>query len=522
MDDLVLVMTGISKIYEVNSVRALRNAVFEVKRNTVHALVGENGAGKTTLMKILCGLERADSGRIILNGKEETIKNPRDAFAFGVGMVHQHFRLIEDFSVAENVVLGAEPCRSLGIVDRNLSRKQVEALADSSGLRIDPSEKVSRLSIGQRQKVEILRVLNRGADIVILDEPTSVLTEQEIADLFQTIGRLKANGKTVVFISHKLQEVMAISEEITILREGITVDRGATSSFDAKKISYLMVGESVELRTGRPKAAEDELALQVEDVRIHDRGGLAEVVKGVSFDVKRGEIVGIAGVAGNGQLQLVEGLTGLRKLSSGRVLIDGKDVSEESTRRRREAGLAYIPEDRITLGTSVSASITDNILVDRYFKPDFSRAGWIRYSSARSHCREMIQRFDIRTPNVQFPVGLLSGGNIQKVILAREFTSAPSILVVCEPTWGLDVRSIKFVYDRINEMKAKGVGVLLVSSNLDEILTLADRILVMCGGRVVASLSNDGVLARREIGEYMMGIACQPEFKRTEMNTRHA
>ncbi|KUK93082.1 MAG: ABC transporter related [Thermotogales bacterium 46_20] len=522
MDDLALVMTGISKTYEVNNVRALKNAVFKVKRNTVHALVGENGAGKTTLMKILCGLERADSGRIVLDGKEETIRSARDAFALGVGMVHQHFRLIEDFSVAENVVLGAEPCKRLGVVDRDLSRKQVEELARRSGLRINPSEKVSRLSIGQRQKVEILRVLNRGADIVILDEPTSVLTEQEIADLFQAIRRLKENGKTVVFISHKLQEVMAISDEITILREGITIDSGATSSFDAERISYLMVGETVDLRTERPQTVKDELALQVEEVRIHDRGGLAEVVKGVSFDVKKGEIVGIAGVAGNGQLQLVEGLTGLRKLSSGRVLINGKDVSKESTRQRREAGLAYIPEDRIALGTSASASITDNIIVDRYFKSDFSKAGWIRYSFAMTHCRELIHRFDIRSPSVLFPVGLLSGGNIQKVILAREFTSDPSILVVCEPTWGLDVRSIRFVYDRINEMKTKGAGVLLVSSNLDEILTLADRILVMCGGRVVASLANDRALARREIGEYMMGIACQPEFEEVEMSNRHA
>ncbi|HAA85718.1 MAG TPA: heme ABC transporter ATP-binding protein, partial [Kosmotogaceae bacterium] len=260
MDDLALVMTGISKTYEVNNVRALKNAVFKVKRNTVHALVGENGAGKTTLMKILCGLERADSGRIVLDGKEETIRSARDAFALGVGMVHQHFRLIEDFSVAENVVLGAEPCKRLGVVDRDLSRKQVEELARRSGLRINPSEKVSRLSIGQRQKVEILRVLNRGADIVILDEPTSVLTEQEIADLFQAIRRLKENGKTVVFISHKLQEVMAISDEITILREGITIDSGATSSFDAERISYLMVGETVDLRTERPQTVKDELA----------------------------------------------------------------------------------------------------------------------------------------------------------------------------------------------------------------------------------------------------------------------
>ncbi len=513
MDELALEMTGISKTYEVNNVRALNNAEFRVKRNSIHALVGENGAGKTTLMKILNGLERADSGRIFVNGEERTIKSARDAFTLGIGMVHQHFRLIEDFAVAENVVLGAEPCGHTGIVDKHAARKRVQKLADDSGLRIDPDVRVSRLSIGQRQKVEILRVLYRGADIVILDEPTSVLTEQEIVDLFSTIRRLKEEGKTVVFISHKLQEIMTISEEVTILRGGVTIDSGSISSFDAKKISFLMVGESVDLKTSRPKTKLEEDALVVDSLRVKDRRGLTEAVKGVSFGVSRGEVVGIAGVSGNGQSQLVEALIGLRGVFEGSIRVDGKDITASSTRRRRECGLAYIPEDRIGAGASVSSSITENIIVDKYHTKTFSRTGWIKYKAARSYCEDLITRFDIRTPGPLFPVGLLSGGNIQKVILARELSSAPSVLIVCEPTWGLDVRSIRFVYDRIDEIKSNRAGILLVSSNLDEILTLADRILVMCSGRLVASLENNGSLTRREIGEYMMGIACQPEFR---------
>lgn len=516
MNETALVMTGISKTYEVNNVRALDKAELNVEKNTIHALVGENGAGKTTLMKILNGLERADAGKIFVNGEERIIKSAKDAFALGIGMVHQHFRLIEDFTVAENVVLGAEPARRVGLVDKDGAEERVKHLSEISGLRIDPDTRISALSIGQRQKVEILRILYRGAEIIVLDEPTSVLTEQEISDLFSTIRRLKEEGNTVVFISHKLHEVIEISDEVTILRRGVTVDSGPISSFDARKISFLMVGESVDFKATRPDTRQEEAVLEVKGLRVRDRGGLTEAVKGVSFHVSRGEVVGIAGVAGNGQIQLVEALIGLRKVSNGTVRVNGRDISESSTRQRRGSGLAYIPEDRIGLGTSAASSITDNILLDRYHKKAFSRAGWIRYEEARNYCRELISRFDIRAPGPQFPVGLLSGGNIQKAIIAREFSAEPSVLVICEPTWGLDVRSIKFVYDRINEMKADQVGILLVSGNLDEILTLADRILVMCNGRLVACLENDGSLSRREIGEYMMGLACQQEFAAAE------
>ncbi len=504
----ILEMLKIRKRYEVNDVLALNDAEIRVKQGTIHALVGENGAGKTTLMKILCGIEKKDAGEIWLNGDKVDIRNPRHSFSLGIGMVHQHFRLIDDFTVAENVVLGVEITRKFGFISLRDVILAVKRLSKDSGLMIEPSLKVRELSMGQRQKVEILKLLYRGADIIVLDEPTSVLTEQEITDLFNAVRRLKAQGKTIIFISHKLKEVREISNEITVLRKGKTVQTGKTEELNEKEIAYAMVGEEIplEIKTSKGLSMPKRAILHVRDLHVKDRRGLVEEVRGISFDVKAGEILGIAGVAGNGQKELVEALFGIRKASSGSVFIDGKDVTSSSIRVHRENGMAYIPDDRIGEGSCPTSSIVENIIADRYYKPVLSNRSWIDISAARRMAGTLVKEYDVRTSSIYSTIGMLSGGNIQKIIIAREFSSNPKVLIICEPTWGLDIRSTKFVYDRLMEMKINRKAILLISSNLDEILDLSDRILVIYEGEIVADFNNTAVLTKAVIGEYMMGL----------------
>jgi simple sugar transport system ATP-binding protein len=507
MEEYILQMKNIHKIYESNKVAALKGANLLVKKSRIHALVGENGAGKTTMMKILCGIEPKKEGEIVLDGKELNITDPHQGFKHGLGMVHQHFTLIEDFTITENIALGIEKTKA-GFIDQETVEEEIYRLSTESGLIVTPEMKVKNLSIGEKQKVEILRVLYRGAKIIILDEPTSVLTEQETEELFSTIRTLKNQGKTIIFISHKLGEVKKISDDITILRNGKTVESGNIKNYTKEKISYLMVGEKIDIyrKTNfNVKKEKPETLLEVQNLFINDQENV-ERVSDANITVGKGEIVGIAGVAGNGQLYLTESLMGLVKPRKGRVILCNKDITNLSVRQRREAGLSYIPEDRMRVGVSTSSTVLENVIATRYYKRDFSKKGWLNYGNTSSFVKSLVEKYHIKTPSLNIKVGMLSGGNIQKVIISREFSSDPQVLIVCEPTWGLDVRSIEFVYSSLIKMKEKNKGILLISGNLDEILNLSDRILVMYCGKIVASLKNSSKLTRAEIGEYMMGL----------------
>jgi len=506
MNEYILKMVDICKIYEVNNVIALNNANLLVKRGTVHALVGENGAGKTTMMKILCGIEKKNKGQIFLNGEKLEPKSAKDAFKAGIGMVHQHFRLIEDFTVAENVVLGIEKSGNFGFINKKAIYEDIDRFSRESGLELNPESKVSNLSIGQRQKVEILRTLYRGADLIILDEPTSVLTEQEIRELFNTIKMLQKQGKTIIFITHKLEEVLQVSNEITILRNGKDIASGDIKNFNKQKISYLMVGEDISFEKASNNGVKGEVIFEVKNLCVKGRSNLVDEVRQVSFEISRGEILGVVGVAGNGQLQLVEALAGLKKASSGKIMLKDREITNLKVREIRDAGLVYIPEDRMNEGASCESSILENIMATKYYKKEFSKSGWIDRRKSYTFANKLIKIYEIKTSSPFVKLGMLSGGNIQKVIIAREFSSEPEVLIVCEPTWGLDVRSTKFVYDSLCEMRADGKAILLVSSNLDEVLYLADRILVMYKGEIVASLENSKELTKSLIGEYMMGL----------------
>jgi len=506
MNKYMLEMRNICKTYEDNGVVALYNASLFVRKGTVHALVGENGAGKTTMMKILCGIEKKNKGHIFLNGKELEPKSAKEAFKAGIGMVQQHFRLIEDFTVAENVVLGKERSGRFGFINRKKIIEDVARLSHESRLELDPELISANLSAGQRQKVEILRTLYRGADLIIFDEPTTVLTEQEIEELFKIMRTLKKHGKTIIFITHKLDEVFKISDEITILRRGKNIASGDINNFDREKISYLMVGEDIDFEKRASKGIKKEAVFKVEDLCIKGRDDLVDEVKGVSFEIAKGEILGIAGIAGNGQLQLVEALAGLKKVSSGKIMLKDREITNLKVREIRDAGLVYIPEDRMNEGASCESSILENIMATKYYKREFSQNGWIDRRKSYTFANKLIKKYEIKASSPFVKLGMLSGGNIQKVIIAREFSSEPEVLIVCEPTWGLDVRSTKFVYDSLCEMRADGKAILLVSSNLDEVLYLADRILVMYKGELVASLENSKELTKSLIGEYMMGL----------------
>jgi general nucleoside transport system ATP-binding protein len=455
-----------------------------IEPGQIHALLGENGAGKTTLMNVLYGLLRPDEGEILLDGQSVAFRSPRDAIRAGIGMVHQHFMLVPVFTVAENVTLGVERTRGLVMLDRRRARRDVIELSERYGLDVDPDAYVENLPVGIQQRVEIIKALVRDAGVLILDEPTSVLTPGETEDLFRVVRELKAGGRSIVFISHKLKEVQAIADTITVIRRGRVVGERPPTATDTE-LAALMVGRQVELKVSKAPASPGQVVLDVRGITaIDDHGKTAP--DDISFQVRAGEILGVAGVQGNGQTELCEVLMGLRPAVTGSVQLDGKDLSRATPRDRLRAGIGYVPEDRQEDGLVTDFSVADNLILDVYDRPPFASGISLNLEAIRAGAIRGVAEFDIRTTSTATPVGTLSGGNQQKVILAREMSRDVRLLLASQPTRGLDVGSIEFVHRRIVEQRDRGVAVLIVSSELDEIYALADRIAVMYEGKIVA------------------------------------
>jgi general nucleoside transport system ATP-binding protein len=492
-----LEMRGITKRYP--GVVANDRIDLTVRPGEIHALLGENGAGKTTLMNVLYGLATPDEGQILLDGSPVRIAGPSDAIARGVNMVHQHFMLVPVFTVAENILLGEETMANPVFLDRREAHRRIVELGQRFGFEIDPEAKVGSLSVGWQQRVEILKALYRRAKILVLDEPTAVLTPQETEEIFAVLKRLAADGHSIVFISHKLYEVLEIADRITVIRRGRVVGERRPSETNEDDLAELMVGREVQLTVDRGVSHPAGPVLAVAGLHVKDDRG-NEVLRGVDLEVKAGEILGIAGVAGNGQDELVEAVIGLRKPSSGTVSLDGRDVTGHSPRRMNEAGVAYVPADRHRFGLVLSFTLADNLVLTSYHRPPYAR-GILRDDIAILRDAEAsVARFDIRTPGVTIKAGTLSGGNQQKTIVAREFDRDLKLLVLDQPTRGLDVGSIEFIHRQIIAKRDAGTAILLVSAELDEVLEMSDRIGVMYGGRVVA------VMDRRTADKNEVGL----------------
>ncbi|HPH94403.1 MAG TPA: ABC transporter ATP-binding protein [Anaerolineaceae bacterium] len=475
---------------------------FDLRKGEVHTLLGENGAGKSTLMNVLYGLYKPDSGHIHIDGKPVTFTSPKDAIANGIGMVHQHFMLIPVFTVAENIMLGSETTRN-GVLDIRAVSKQVRELSHTYGLDVDPDALVQDLPVGIQQRVEIVKALYRKANILILDEPTAVLTPQEADDLFQIIRRLTEQGVSIVFISHKLKEVLAISDRVTVMRTGKVVGTTTPQEVNEAKLAAMMVGREVILKVDKKPAKPGEPVLSVSDFSVMDSRGV-EVVKKISFEVRSGEVLGIAGIQGNGQTELAEALTGLRKVHGGRVILNDKESTGRPPRQLIENGLGHVPEDRQRHGLVLPFAIADNMMLCTYYQEPFAQKGVLQNQAIDANSRKLIEQFDVRTPSPYVSAGKLSGGNQQKVIVARELSRPIRLLVANQPTRGLDVGSIEYIHHEIIDMRDKGIGVLLISAELDEIMALSDRIAVMFRGEIVATLPA-AEANREQLGLLMAG-----------------
>jgi simple sugar transport system ATP-binding protein len=494
-------MAGITRYFP--GVVANDGIDFEVDAGEIHALVGENGAGKSTLMKILYGMERPDAGQIFLEGQPVSIPNPQAAIRLGIDMAHQHFELVPSMTVAENVTLGQEPRRG-PLVDRAQMRAQARALSDRFGLKVDPAAAVRDLSVGEQQRVEILKLLYRDARLLILDEPSAVLTPQEVEDLFGVLRRLVAEGRTAIFITHKLPEVMAVCHRATVLRRGKVVGTVRVADTRPETIAQMMVGRDLQAvrRQAKPRAPQTP-TLIVRDLRVADDRGLP-AIRDMSFTLRAGEIVGLAGVEGNGQRELLEALVGLRAPDRGEMLLNGVNVTRDGNRRRRAQGMAIIPEDRTHEGLSPSSTLTENITSTRYYHPPFSRWGVLLPSVMRQFAARAIRQFDIHARGPNARVRTLSGGNAQKVVVARELAETPTVLIAAQPTRGLDVGATQFVHSELLRLRAADSAVLLVSADLDELLALADRCLVIFEGQLVGDLLPEQA-TRERLGMLMTG-----------------
>ena len=508
-EEIVLSMEHITKIYE-NGFVANKDINFSLKRGEIHGLVGENGAGKTTLMKVLFGHEQPDIGRILVNGQEVHITNPLVALDKGIGMVHQHFTLVQSLTVAENMVLGKEPRRH-GMFDMQRAIQMTEEVAQKYDLEVNPLARVKDLSVGYKQRVEILKILLKGAQILLLDEPTAVLTPQETHELFAQLKRLKEHGFTIVFISHKLNEVKEICDRITVLRKGRVIGHADINDVDEKEISRMMVGRDVVLDIPKKEAHPQEVLLRVRNVR-YKNAYQVDTLKGVSFDVRGGEILGVAGVEGNGQAELAELITGLLPLTDGDIQIAGKSIKGTSIRQIRQRGASLVHEDRMIYGVSGTQSIEENLVSDRYYKKEYSKWGILNQKRIHESAQKMIDEYLIKCDGPMASVQTLSGGNIQKVVAAREFSSKPDLLVVCQPTRGIDVGAAEVIRNQMVALRDEcKTGILMFSADLTEILTVSDSIIVLHNGRIVAYFPDSKKVDENMLGEYMLGLKAQGE-----------
>ena len=498
---VVVKMRGIYKQFP--GVVANAGVDFMLRKGEIHTLLGENGAGKTTLMNILYGLYEPEAGEIFINDHAVRFKSARDAINYGLGMVHQHFMLIQRFTVAENIILGQPSPREPRLEDQVDVNERIKEISDRYGLAVDPEAEVWTLSVGEQQRVEILKALYRGAEILILDEPTAVLTPQEVEQLLDILRRLTGEGKSVVFISHKLYEVLAVSDRITVLRDGSFIDTVNASEISREELACMMVGRDVLLRVDKEPARPGDVVLKVENLSAVDDRRLAAVCD-VSLEVRSGEILGIAGVAGNGQAELEQVIAGLRKVASGKVTICEKDVTNKFSREIGECGLAHIPSDRYQMGFLTDFTIAENLFLQRVGKKPYTKNGWIDWKLIQKESSELVQSFDVRTPSTDVEAGKLSGGNIQKMILARELARKPRVLLAAQPTRGLDVSAIEYVHRTLVEYRDAGLGILLFSSEMYEIMSLSDRIAVMYEGEIVGIMDADGADIN-EIGLMMAG-----------------
>jgi simple sugar transport system ATP-binding protein len=477
----------------------------QLKKGEIHALLGENGAGKSTLMSVLFGLYQAEKGIIKKDGKVVQIRDPNDANALGIGMVHQHFKLVDCFTVLDNIILGVEPCK-LGFLQKKEAREKVVALSEKYGLFIDPDMKVEDITVGMQQRTEILKMLYRDNEILIFDEPTAVLTPQEIVELIKIMRNLAAEGKSILFISHKLAEIMAVSDRCTVLRRGKCVGSVNTAETTFEELSTMMVGRNVNFKVDKEDRESGEVILEVRNMTVASKSHKNNAVKNVSFKVRAGEIVCIAGIDGNGQTEFVHGLTGLEPLVNGRIFLNGEDISHDSIRKRTVDGISHIPEDRHKHGLVLDYSLEYNLVLQRYFKPQFTGImGFLKRGEIRKYAEKLIDQYDIRSS--QGPVTLarsMSGGNQQKAIVAREIDQDPDLLIAVQPTRGLDVGAIEYIHKQIVKQRDAGKGVLLVSLELDEVLDVSDRILVMYEGEIVGQVDAKHATAE-ELGLYMAG-----------------
>lgn len=489
-------------VKEFPGVKAVDNVSMYVKKGEIHGLMGENGAGKSTLMNILYGLVSPDSGEIRINGKAVEISSPKEAKHYNIGMVHQHFQLMPNMPVWQNVILGNPPTKRGGVLDYKTSKNKIKEIMNQYNLNVDIDANVYQLSVGERQRLEIIKALYHGADIIIMDEPTAVLTPIETDQLLNMMIELKNDGKSIIFITHKLREIKKVADNITVMRKGIQTGT-VTSDISNTDLTALMVGRAIDLSIPRNRYNPGKTMLKVENLKATDDRGLP-AVNNISFEVKEGEVVGIAGVEGNGQTELVETITSLRKVKSGHIKFYDTEITDYSVRKNRELGISHIPEDRLETGTARNLSITANISAARYYQRPFTEKGILNSAKIEDFSSELCDEFGVKVPDPSYQLGTLSGGNMQKVVFAREIENDPLLMVASQPTRGVDIGAQDFLHKQLISLRDNNKAVLLVSAELDELLTLSDRILVMYEGEIVAEFSIEDA-NEQEIGYYMMG-----------------
>lgn len=502
MSDYIIEMNHITKKFP--GIIANDDITLQLKKGEIHALLGENGAGKSTLMSVLFGMYKPEEGEIRKNGEVITINDPNDATALGIGMVHQHFKLVECFSVLDNIILGAESTK-MGFIMKKDARKKVMALSDQYGLNIDPDAKIEDITVGMQQRTEILKMLFRDNEILIFDEPTAVLTPQEIDELMQIMKNLAKEGKSILFITHKLNEIMAVSDRVSVLRKGKYIGTVETKNTSVAELSEMMVGRKVQLVVDKEAAKPGRDVLKIENMSVKNKVHNKMAVKDVSFTVRSGEIVCIAGIDGNGQSEFVQGLTGLAPIANGKITLLDEDITHKSIRYKNSHGVSHIPEDRHKHGLVLDYTLEQNMVLQRYYEPEFSKAGFIKFNKVRKYSDELIEQFDVRSGQGSVTVARsMSGGNQQKAIVAREMDREHELLIAVQPTRGLDVGAIEYIHKQIVKERDQGKAVLLVSLELEEVMALSDRILVMYEGEIVGELDPKKTTTQ-ELGLYMAG-----------------